>query len=33
MRGRQQKRNPWPVLTNQIHRNYVFILEPNYVFN
>ena len=27
---RRRERNPWPVLTNQIHRNYLFILEPNY---
>ena len=29
MCGRLRKRNQWPVLTYQIHRNYLFILEPN----
>ena len=30
MHGRRRKPNPWPVFTDQIHRNYLFILEPNY---
>ena len=30
MRGLRRKRNTWHVLTYQIHRNYLFILELNY---
>ena len=30
MRGRRRGYNLWPILTNQIRINYLFILEPNY---